>query len=487
MVTQTTRYRTRLNSTTEIHGQKFAAIQSPVFKSALVILCSVGLLAIPCLNAIVKRDRWKPASTAKGTSAATDIESANRQIQLVNSPIQRSGDHQQTKEETGKPALPNEKQPQSETEQPAALADLPLKDFRPESMLRVNRSELQRAKFPVIDVHTHFFYRLRHSEEALDDFVKVMDRNRIAVCVSLDGTLGDQFDEHKKYLWTRYADRFAIFVNIDWRGKGAENDPASWDCQREDFVHRTVEQLRIAGRDGACGLKIFKQFGLEYKNADGSLIKIDDPRWDPIWQICGELGMPVIMHTADPAAFFQPIDKTNERLEELARHPEWSFFGEQFPARQELLEARNRVIKRHPKTNFIAAHVANNAEDLATVSQWLDQYPNMYVGIASRISELGRQPYTARAFFLKHADRILFATDGPWPELRLWYYWRFLETYDEYFPYSEKDFPPQGFWFIYGVGLPDDVLRKVYYENALNLIPDLREKYERAAERWLSE
>ena len=163
----------------------------------------------------------------------------------------------------------------------------------------------------------------------------------------------------------KYPDRFAIFANIDWQGDGKADDPASWDCQRPDFARRVARELAAAKERGACGVKIFKQFGLEYKNADGSLLKIDDPRWDGIWQACGELGLPVLIHVADPAAFFLPIDETNERWEELHRHPEWSFYGPQFPKRDDLLAAFYGVVKRHPKTTFIAAHVASNAEDLA--------------------------------------------------------------------------------------------------------------------------
>ncbi len=362
--------------------------------------------------------------------------------------------------------------------------NLLLQNFRPQSMLQVDSHQLGNARFPAVDVHTHFRFRLRHSTEMLDDFVALMDRHRIAVCVSLDGQLGDELEAHKKYLWEKYPNRFVIFANIDWIGDGDPEDPSTWDCHREDFPRRMDQALTEARRHGACGLKVFKQLGLGYRNPDGSLIAIDDPRWDPIWAACGRLGMPVLIHTADPAAFFQPIDETNERWEELHRHPEWSFPADRFPSRRQLLEARNRVIERHPDTHFIAAHVANNPEDLAQVAQWLDQYPNMSVELASRIGELGRQPYTARKFFLKYPDRILFGTDGPWPETRIQLYWRFLETYDEYFPYSEKPFPPQGFWQIYGIGLPDEVLRKVYYEHALRLIPGLREKYAAASQSW---
>lgn len=354
--------------------------------------------------------------------------------------------------------------------------DLALSRFRPRPSLRGRQTLLKQARFPVVDVHTHFGIRLRGNREQLASFVEVMDRNQIAVCCSLDGRLGDAFREHADYLWKAYPNRFLIFANIDWQGTGAVDDPASWDCQRPDFGRRMARALAEAKEMGASGLKVFKQFGLTYRDADGSLLKIDDPRWDPIWQACGELQLPILIHTADPIAFFQPIDETNERWEELYRHPEWSFYGPQFPRREALLAARNRVIARHPKTIFIGAHVANSPEDLAQVSTWLDQYPNLVVEFASRIGELGRQPYTAREFFLKYQDRILFGTDGPWPEPRLHYYWRFLETLDEYFPYSEKEFPPQGFWNIYGIGLPDEVLRKVYHGNAVRIVPGLAAK-----------
>ena len=361
--------------------------------------------------------------------------------------------------------------------------DLLLSDFRPRSMLQAPAHHLEHAKFPVIDAHTHFRYKLelrkdgRPAEEKLDEFVRRMDDHHIAVCVSLDGRLGDEFEQHREFLWSKYPNRFAIFANIDFQGSGAKDDPATWDCHREDFARRVALQLGEAKKSGASGVKFFKSFGLSWKNPDGSLIRIDDPRWDPIWEACGEQDLPVIIHVADPAAFFLPIDETNERWEELARHPDWSFHGPEFPTRAELFAQRNAVIQRHPDTTFIGAHVANNPEDLQTVGAWLDEYPNLYVEIASRIGELGRQPYTARQFFIDYQDRILFGTDGPWPAARLSLYWRFLETRDEHFPYSEKEFPPQGFWNIYGLGLPDEVLRKVYYQNAMQIIPGVRERF----------
>ncbi len=356
-----------------------------------------------------------------------------------------------------------------------------LENFRPVPQLKVERHELARAKFHVVDVHTHFGAKFRGGADELAAWVRLMDENNIAVCVSLDGKWDELLEEHARLLWTKHRDRFAIFANIDWQGTGKADDPASWDCHRPDFARRVAKQLAVAKERGACGVKVFKGFGLEYKNPDGSLVKIDDERWDEIWRTCGELSFPVLIHTADPAAFFEPIDERNERWEELHRRPDWSFYGPQFPKHKELLGALLRVIERHPKTTFIGAHVASNAEDLATVGTWLDKHPNLVIDIASRIAELGRQPATARKFFLKYQDRIVFGTDGPWPVERVRLYWRFLETEDEYFPYSEKAFPPQGFWNIYGIHLPDDVLRKVYAENAARIIPGVKERLERLA------
>lgn len=353
-----------------------------------------------------------------------------------------------------------------------------LDQFRPEPQLRTPRTEVSRAKYPVVDVHTHPRLRFRHSPGLLAGFVRVMDQHNIALCVSLDGRLGEELDEHLAYL-KPYEDRFLVFANVDWQGDGRRDDPASWACHRPGFGRRIAQQLADAKQRGAVGLKVFKQLGLGYKNPDGSLIAIDDPRWDPIWAACGELGLPVIIHSADPVAFFEPIDERNERWEELHRHPDWSFYGEQFPSHDELLAARNRVIERHPKTTFIGAHMANYPENLAAVGEWLDRYPNLVVEISSRIAELGRQPYTTRQFFLQYQDRIMFGTDGPRPAARLLPHWRFFETRDEYFRYAENDFPPQGLWNIHGIDLPDDVLRKLYHENAVRVIPGVRAKLER--------
>jgi predicted TIM-barrel fold metal-dependent hydrolase len=347
-------------------------------------------------------------------------------------------------------------------------------------MLKLQEHRPPRAKFPVVDVHVHAGRKLRQTSEALDEFVRLMDDQNIAVCVSLDGELGEKFDAHKKFLWTKYRDRFVIFANINWQGDGRENEPATWDCHRPDFARRMAAALAEAKRQGASGLKVFKELGLVYRNPDGSLIAVDDPRWDPIWQACGELGLPVLIHTADPVAFFQPIDRYNERWEELQRHPDWSFAGAGFPTHDELLAQFLRVVARHPQTTFIGAHLANNSENLAELSAWLGKYPNLYVDVAARIAELGRQPFTARQFMLQHADRTLFGSDGPRTVGRMRPHWRLFETRDEYFPYADEEYPPQGLWNIYGLGLPDEVLKKLYSENAARIIPGVAQRLQQA-------
>ncbi len=373
-------------------------------------------------------------------------------------------------------------QSQAEEAPPLDGADgrqLLLDRFQPRPTLRAPSKRPTRPKYPVVDVHLHPRLKLRSSPEQLDEYVRLMDQQNIRVCVSLDGRLDEQLEEHKRYLWTDYRDRFVIFANIDWIGEGRREDPATWACHRPGFGRRTAEALERAKEQGASGLKVFKMLGLGYRNPDGSLVAIDDPRWDPIWEACGRLGLPVLIHSADPVAFFQPVDRFNERWEELHRHPDWSFAGDEFPSHDELLAARNRVISRHPQTVFIGAHVANYPEDLAQVGRWLDEYPNLHVEIAARIAELGRQPYTAREFFLRYADRIMFGTDGPRPVGRLIPHWRMLETRDEYFSYAEGQYPPQGLWNIYGLGLPDEVLKKVYFENAAKLVPGIRERLDK--------
>ncbi|QDU80209.1 Amidohydrolase [Polystyrenella longa] len=346
-----------------------------------------------------------------------------------------------------------------------------LDQFRPTSQLKAKEHQLTRAKFPCVNVHTH---PGKLTAEELVEMVDVMDAANIAVSVSLDGPAGREFPIHYRTLTESHPGRFAVFVRMDYQGDGLDDDLATWDVNQPGFGYRMADKLSEAVRLGATGLKLLKTLGLYLKDDNGKLLKPDDPRFDPVWQRAGELGVPVLWHCADPIAFFQPIDEHNERWEELYRHPDWSFYGEEFPAHQELIDARNRVIARHPDTQFICAHMADIPEDLEKLGAYLDQYPNMNVEIAARVSELGRQPYTARKFFMKYQDRILFGTDGVPPLTELNPHWRFLETRDEYFPYEDNDFPPQGFWNIYGLGLPDEVLKKVYFENPVRLIPAIK-------------
>ena len=206
----------------------------------------------------------------------------------------------------------------------------------------------------------------------------------------------------------------------------------------------------------------------------GALVTIDDERLDPLWATAGELGLPVTAHIADPVAFFSPLDEKNERYEELSAHPDWHFPSPPFPAFRELVNALARVVTRHPNTTFIGAHVSSYAENLQWVSDLFDRCPNFYVDISARISELGRQPYSARRFFMRYADRILFGIDAS-PDLETYQiYYRFLESDDEYFAYNTGDLPYQGRWAIYGLYLPDEVLQKVYAGNAQRIIFDAR-------------
>ncbi len=326
-------------------------------------------------------------------------------------------------------------------------------DYHPRSMLQTPQHPVSRAKLPVADVHCHW-----NAEVAPEALIADMDRLGITYAVNLSGGWGEQLDTLLER-YKRFApDRFEILANVDFS-----------EIDQPDFGSKWAGLLEEAKAKGAAGLKIFKDLGLTIKDGSGEVVPIDDPRLDPIWAKCGELDMPVLIHSADPLAFFDPIDRHNERLMQLGRHPDWSFYGPEFPDREEVLAQRNRVLEKHPGTRFIGAHLGGNAEDLAALGRVLDRYSNFVVDLCGRVGELGRQPYTARRFFLKYADRILFGTDrypGRASQPRYRPYFRFLETDDEYFEYHEHDFPPTGEWRIHGIFLPDDVLEKVYHLNA---------------------
>lgn len=335
----------------------------------------------------------------------------------------------------------------------AQNGDLRLLDWEPRSQMVVGKTEVLTPKFPVIDIHNHL---RRH--ENLESYLEEMDKAGVWITVSLDGrSANDFYKEHLQATQSVSEDRIVVFFSPDFS-----------KIDEPDFGEKEAQKLEEAVEMGARGMKIFKALGLTIKDNSGEVVPVDDPRIDPIWAKCGELGIPVIMHVSDPKAFFTPVDRYNERYDELGAHPHWAFYGDEFPDKEDILNQRNRVIERHPNTIFIATHMANLPEELGRVSMWLEKYPNMYVDINARISELGRQPYTARDFMIKHQDRILFGTDTPPIAEAYRVYYRFLETRDEYID-SSPSHHRQGRWMVYGLYLPDEVLEKIYNKNALRI------------------
>jgi predicted TIM-barrel fold metal-dependent hydrolase len=370
----------------------------------------------------------------------------------------------------------------AQAERPPAPQPLDLSQYEPKSMLHVHESRIAKAKFPLIDIHTHLSVSTK-SEAGVElaaerqylgtpqEVLQVIERKNIRAMVNLTGGYEKGLADTVARYDHAYPGRFYTFT-----------EPSYERFKEPDYPKLQAQAIEQAHRDGARGLKILKTLGLYLREniTSGTLVKIDDPRFDPMWEACAQLNIPVAIHVSDPIAFFTPTDRFNERYEELNNHPDWSFYGGDFPSNEELLAARNRVMARHPRAQFVVLHVGNFAEDLENVSDNLDRYPNMFVDIAARIGELGRQPRTARIFFDKYQDRILFGTDATphgddYPQQvfndQLYeIYFRFLETEDEYFDYAPAKIPPQGRWRIYGIKLPDSILRKVYYENAVRVL-----------------
>jgi predicted TIM-barrel fold metal-dependent hydrolase len=332
-----------------------------------------------------------------------------------------------------------------------AEVTLPLSEFQPQSTLVTEEHHVQRARFPVIDYHNHL--------DALDpvDVLRIMDACGIERTVNITMKTGDEAIAVIKKFHSVDAERFATIGWMDWS-----------DVERDDFIKVTLDRLERLVEHGAKGIKFWKNLGLSVRDRKGDLLRVDDERLAPVFDKAGELGIPVMFHIADPDAFFLPIDARNERYEELAAHPDWGFHGSHY-SKKDLLDQRDRVIARHPKATFVAAHVAECGENLARVTQLLEKYPNVSIDISARASELGRQPYSSRALFLKFPDRILFGSDLVPEESMYRLYFRFLETADEYFDYPSHA-SRQGRWQIQGIYLPDDVLRKVYRDNALRLL-----------------
>jgi predicted TIM-barrel fold metal-dependent hydrolase len=338
------------------------------------------------------------------------------------------------------------------------ISQLKLRHWQPRSMLKTKQSVIETPAYPVFDVHNHLGGgKDRLTSERVKHYLAEMDAAGVRTVVNLDGGSGQRLKETLAALDEAHPGRFLTFALLDFSGIDDEN-----------WGRREAKRLEESFRAGAKGLKLHKSLGLSYRYSNGKLMPVDDPKLDPVWQMCAKYNRPVVIHVADPAAFFTPLDRFNERWHELGDHPNWLFHGEQFPSRDEVLAQRNRAIARHPKTIFICAHFGNNPEDLTAVGKWLDTYPNMYVDVDARISELGRQPYTARKFFLKYQDRIMFGTDTPPRRDAYRMYYRFLETDDEYFDCAGGH-QRQGFWMIYGLFLPKNVLEKVYRTNAEQL------------------
>jgi predicted TIM-barrel fold metal-dependent hydrolase len=321
-------------------------------------------------------------------------------------------------------------------------------------MLHADEHLVQRAKFPVFAVHQHVNDAMGIEDHMQpSELIARMDRLNIKTIIILTGMWGEKLQHVLDEMVRPYPGRFLVFTQIDW---SKINDP--------NFSEEMVRQLDDSVRRGARGLKVLKDLGLGVRDKTGKLITVDDPRLDPIWEECGRLGIPVSIHVTDPEAFFYPTDGNNERYEELIEHPDWSFYGPQFPSKESILDARNRVFARHPHTTFIALHMGNWPENLDYVGRVLDQHPNTYVEFGAREAELGRQPRRAREFFLKYQDRIMFGTDNGPDQGMYQNYFRWLETGDEYFDYW--GYPGQGRWKIYGMQLPDSVLEKIYHLNA---------------------
>jgi uncharacterized protein len=331
-------------------------------------------------------------------------------------------------------------------------------EYEPPSTLVVEEHRLTKSKFPFIDIHNH---QGNMNTSDFTDLVSKMDKLNMAVMVNLSGrgfrSSGDHLEKSIENIKNRYPNRFILFTNVDFN-----------DIDNPEWASRAVKQLEDDVRRGAKGLKIYKSLGMFNKDKNGKRIPIDDTRIDPVWAKCGELGIPVLIHAADPRQFWQPIDKNNERWLELKLHPgrrhdidtiKW----------EKIIEEQHAIFRKHPKTKFINAHLGWYGSDLKKLGQLMDKLPNMYTEIGAVIAELGRQPRAAKAFLTKYQDRVLFGKDSWVPE-EYETYFRVLETEDEYFPYHKRY---HAFWKMYGIGLPDDILKKIYYKNAMSLMPGI--------------
>jgi uncharacterized protein len=329
-----------------------------------------------------------------------------------------------------------------------------IREYKPKSQLVTPQHPVPRAKFPVIDIHSHQPTPISSAE--FTRVVTGMDANNLRLLVNLSGSSGDRLRRGVEAIRkSSHADRMVLFANVDFSrigpGSGAQ-------------LAKTLDADLDAG---ALGLKVFKDLGMFDRKTDGSRLRVDDPELDPIWETCARRNVPVLIHIAEPPAFFEPLDYSNERWLELALYPDRRHqTGVRF---EELMTERNNMIAKHPTTKFILAHFGWHANDLARAGKLLDAHPNVYYDVAAVLYDFGRQPRGAHDFFVKYQDRIVFGKDSYQPD-EYPYYWRVFETNDEYFDYY-RDY--HAFWKLYGIGLPDPLLKKLYYQNALKLVPGL--------------
>lgn len=337
----------------------------------------------------------------------------------------------------------------------AAQQKIDFETYNPPSTLVVPQHPVPRAKFPFIDVHNHQF---QMGNMDLNTLTVEMDKLNMKVMVNLSGGNGAQLQKMTENARTNKPGRFIVFANVDFKGVGE----AGWG-------ERAAKQLEADVKNGANGLKIYKSLGFSVKDINGNRVTVDDERLDAVWKKAGELKIPVLIHTADPKSFWDPLDNTNERWLELIINPNRKRGADNPVPWETLIEEQHRLFRKHKNTTFIAAHFGWYPNDLQKLSTLLDELPKVVVEFGAVIAELGRQPKMAKTFFTKYQDRILFGKDS-WVPSEYATYFRVLETEDEYFPYHKKY---HAFWPMYGMGLPDAILKKVYYKNALRIIPNI--------------
>jgi uncharacterized protein len=332
-------------------------------------------------------------------------------------------------------------------------------DYRPRSTLVVPGHPVQRAKFPAIDFHGHPAGRA-NSAEGLNEIADALDALNVRMMVVADNVSGERLRQMVATIEAspRMRDRMRVLTGIDFRNVGP-----GWG-------EAAVRQLEADIAAGAVGVgEVSKGLGLSIRKADGTRLRIDDPDLDPVWRAAGRLGVPVFIHTADPAEFFEAIDFENERWLELALFPSRQYPASEYPSFEQLAEERDNLFRRHPNTTFVTAHLGWHAHDLARLGRIFDELPNVYAEVGAVLYDIGRQPRAARDFFIRYQDRLLFGKDSFQPE-EYPYFWRVFETRDDYFDYYR---PYHAFWKLYGIDLPDEVLRKLYYANALRITPGL--------------